>query len=125
MTPRQRAQVFLCHASQDKPSARELRERLLGEGFDVWLDEHNLLPGQNWEYEIRAAVKNSDAIIVMISNSSVGKTGFVQRELSLALDAAEERPEGAIFLIPFRLDDAPIPERLGKWHWLDIRTWIL
>jgi hypothetical protein len=119
MEPRPRAQIFLCHASQDKQSARELCERLLGEGFDVWLDERSLLPGQNWEQEIRVAVKNSDAIIVMISNNSVSKTGFVQREVSLALDAAEERPESAIFLIPFRLDDAPIPERLSKWQWLD------
>jgi hypothetical protein len=122
MEPRQRVQVFLCHASQDKPSARELCERLLGEGFDVWLDERNLLPGQNWEQEIRSAVKNSDAVIVMISGNSVSKTGFVQRELRLVLEAADERPESAIFLIPLRLDDAPIPVRLSKWHWLDIGT---
>lgn len=115
-------QVFLCHASQDKHPTRELCERLLGEGYDVWLDERSLLPGQDWEQEIRSAVRHSDAIVVLISENSVNKVGFVQRELRLALDAADERPEGSIFLIPLRLDDEPIPARLNRWHWLDTRA---
>ena len=115
-------QIFLCHASQDKQPTRDLCERLLGEGYDVWLDERSLLPGQDWEREIRSAVRDSDAIIVLISKNSVNKIGFVQRELRLALDVADERPEGAIFLIPLRLDDAPIPARLNRWQWLDIES---
>ena len=121
MNDHYRMKVFLCHASQDKQPARELYERLAGEGYDVWLDERSLLPGQDWEQEIQSAVKNSDAVVVLISNNSVSKVGFIQRELRLALDAADERPEGAIFLIPLRLDDAPTPLRLRRWHCLDIR----
>jgi len=113
--------VFLCHASQDKQLTRELCEQLLGEGYDVWLDERNLLPGQDWDREIRLAVRESDAIIVLVSHHSVNKIGYVQQELRLVLDAANERPEGSIFLVPLLLDDAPIPSRLSKWHWLDTK----
>ncbi|KAB2380119.1 toll/interleukin-1 receptor domain-containing protein [Actinomadura montaniterrae] len=114
-----RIRVFLCHASQDKQATRNLYELLTGAGYDVWFDERNLLPGQDWEYEIRAAVKRSDAVIAVISRHSVNKVGFIQRELRLVLDAADERPEGVIFLIPLRLDDTPVPARLAKWQWLD------
>jgi TIR domain len=38
---------FLCHASDDKAHVREVYHRLrTGEGFEPWLDEEDLLPGQ-------------------------------------------------------------------------------
>ena len=49
----------LYHASQDKPIVRELYQRLLAEGWiDPWLDEENLLPGQDWEMEIEKAIES-------------------------------------------------------------------
>jgi hypothetical protein len=36
--------VFLCHASQDQPTVRELYQKLLAEGWiDPWLDEEKLV----------------------------------------------------------------------------------
>jgi hypothetical protein len=32
------------------------------------------------------------------------------------LDVADEQPEDTIFLIPLRLENCPIPERLSRWH---------
>ncbi len=50
MTETRKLRVFLCHASQDKPIARELYQRLNAEGWiDPWLDEKNLIPGQDWD----------------------------------------------------------------------------
>ena len=63
--------VFLCHAHADRDPVPqgddmcELYARLTtlapgasaGEdGVDVWLDKEKLLPGQDWELEIRKAV---------------------------------------------------------------------
>jgi hypothetical protein len=73
--------VFLCHASQDKLATRNLCGRLLDSGYDVWFDENRLLPGQDWEHEIRAAVRSSDVVLALLSHNSTTKTGFVQREL--------------------------------------------
>ena len=52
-----RLKVFLCHASGDKPAVRELCHRLRAAGFDPWLDEEKLLPGQdcNWKSPRRSA----------------------------------------------------------------------
>src|SRR5437660_12535254 len=92
--------VFLCHSSGDKPSVRQLYQRLKACNVDPWLDEEDLLPGQDWEYEIRKAVRATDVVIICLSNGSIGKTGFLQREIKFALDVANEQPQGTIFLIP-------------------------
>ncbi len=43
-----RLRVFLCHASDNKPAARTLYASLKSlPWIDPWLDEENLLPGQD------------------------------------------------------------------------------
>src|SRR5512141_1573698 len=112
--------IFLCHSSSDKPTVRELYQKLSAEGWmDVWLDEEKLLPGQDWDYEIDRALDNSDAVIVTLSTGSVSKEGYVQKELRFALDIAFEKPEGTIFLLPVRLDDCERPRRLRPIQGID------
>jgi outer membrane protein assembly factor BamD (BamD/ComL family) len=119
-TERQPLKVFLCHASGDKPLVRDLYKRLVAEGVDAWLDKEKLLPGQDWRLEIPKAVKEADVVVVCLSNKSVTKEGYVQKEIKFALDIAEEKPAGAIFLIPARLEDCIVPERLSRWQWVDL-----
>jgi len=49
--------VFLCHADRDP--VRDLYTRLTQDGVDAWLDKEKLLPGQDWELEIRKVVRES------------------------------------------------------------------
>ncbi len=118
--PNHQLRVFLCHASSDKPAVRNLYERLVNDGIDAWLDKEKLIPGQNWQIEIPKAVKNSDAVIVCLSSQSVTKEGFVQKEIRFALDAADEKPEGTIFIIPARLENCNVPDRISQFHWVDL-----
>ena len=112
--------VFLCHASQDKPAVRELYQRLGAEGWiDPWLDEEKLLPGQDWDLEIEKAVEAADVVIVCVSNRSVTKEGYVQKEIRKVLDIALEKPEETIFIIPLRFEDCELPRRLRTWHYVD------
>jgi hypothetical protein len=113
-------QVFICHSSGDKAVARTLYHKLKKDGFAPWLDEENLLPGQEWDREIRRAVRASDVVVVCLSRSSITKEGYVQKEIKLALDIAEEKPEGTIFLIPARIEDCTVPERLVAWQWVEL-----
>lgn len=112
----ERLRVFLCHASEDKQAVRDLYNRLVKAGHDPWFDEEKLLPGQDWELEIREAVRESDVVIVCLSEKAVTKRGFVQSEIKLALDVADEQPEGGIFIIPVKLEECELPQRLRKWH---------
>jgi outer membrane protein assembly factor BamD (BamD/ComL family) len=112
--------VFLCHASGDKQQVRALYKRMIAEGVDAWLDQEKLLPGQDWRVEIPRAVQDADVVVVCLSNKSITKEGYIQKEIRFALDAADEKPDGTIFLIPARLEDCPVPEKLSRWHWVDL-----
>ncbi len=120
MPETRKLKVFLCHASQDKPIVRELYQRLAAEGWiDPWLDEEKLLPGMNWDMEIKKAVEAADAVIVCLSNGSVTKEGYIQRELRFVLDIALTKPEETIFIIPLRLEECQPPRRLRGWQYAD------
>jgi formylglycine-generating enzyme required for sulfatase activity len=112
--------IFLCHASEDKPQVRDVYQRLKALGFEPWLDEVDILPGQDWGYEIEQALETSDFVMVFLSTRSVEKVGYVQREFRRALYHAEERPEGFIHTIPVKLDDCPVPSRFSRHQWANL-----
>jgi formylglycine-generating enzyme required for sulfatase activity len=115
------ARIFLCHASEDKAAVRDVYRRLRDiEGIEPWLDEEDLLPGQDWAREIPRALKASEFILIFLSLNSVAKRGYVQREMKLALDALQEMPEGTIHTIPVRLDDCTVPEQLQRYHYANL-----
>jgi nucleotide-binding universal stress UspA family protein len=111
---------FLCHSSGDKPAVRELYLRLRADGFDPWLDEQTILPGQDWDEEIRKAVREADVVIVCLSRQSTTERGYVQKEIKYVLDVAEEQPDGTIFVIPARLEECDVPGRLRRWQWVNL-----
>lgn len=117
--PRQ-PKVFLCHSSLDKPSVRALRRKLLDDGCQPWLDEEDILPGQDWDREIRRAIRVSDLVLVCLSRASINKVGYLQKEIRSVLDAADEQPEGTIFVIPARLEPCEVPERFRRYQWVDL-----
>jgi toxoflavin biosynthesis protein ToxD len=112
--------VFLCHSSNDKPAVRELYQKLRAEAWiQPWLDEEELYPRQDWNMEIEKAVEAADAIIVCLSKSSITKEGYVQRELRIVLDFADYKPEGALYIMPVRLEECEPPRRLRPWQYAD------
>lgn len=112
--------VFMCYSKDDRLIVNELYRRLQNDNIDAWLDEVSLLPGQDWQMEIRKAVKNADVVLTCLSENSVNKRGYVQKEIRYALDEADEQPEGTIYIIPVRLEPCIVPDRLSTWHWLDL-----
>lgn len=113
-------QVFLCHSSGDKPTVRGIYRLLIQHGFAPWLDEKDIIPGQDWQATISEAVRTCDVVVVCLSRDSISKEGYVQKEINFALNAAEEKPPGAIFLIPARLEEVNVPQRLARWQWVDL-----
>src|SRR5436305_9723971 len=118
--PSWRLKIFLCHSSNDKPAVRKLYKSLVEDGFSPWLDEEDILGGQVWDAEIRKAVRSADVVIVCLSDGSVTKAGYVQKEIRFALDIAEEQPEGSIYMVPVKLEDCGVPDSLSKWQWVSL-----
>ena len=79
-TNENKLQVFLCHASADKPKIIELYKHLAKIGWiKPWLDKKDLIPGQNWEVEISKVVRQSQVVLVCLSPNSVNKADYVQK----------------------------------------------
>lgn len=117
--PKRPLKVFLCHARADRDPVRGLYTRLTKDGVDAWFDKAKLLPGQDWELEIRKAVREADVVVVCLSKQ-FNQAGFRQKEVRLALDTAMEQPEGEIFIIPARLEECDNLESLRHLHWVNL-----
>ena len=103
-------QIFLSHASEDKPAVFALYDRLKAAGYKPWLDKKNLIPGQIWQNEIPKVIKASDIFVACLSSKSANKRGYFQREFRIALDTLGEMPSGTIYFIPMRLEECEIPD---------------
>jgi maltose alpha-D-glucosyltransferase/alpha-amylase len=113
-------QVFLCHSSDDKRAVRDWYRQLQLAGTKPWLDEEDILIGQEWNEVIRKELRRSHVIIIFLSRGSVKKEGYVQKEITHALNLAQEKPEGTIFVIPARLEECELPSRLTKYNCVDL-----
>ncbi len=120
LPPYQRLHVFLCHSSGDKPQVRDIYHRLIAKGVEAWFDEESLLPGQDWELEIRKAIGRTHVVVVCLSQGSTTKRGYVQKEIKFALDEADKQLEGDIYIIPVKIEVCDLPERLQRYHALNL-----
>jgi len=77
-------QVFLSYARSDEKFARELSSELTKQGLAVWLDEEQVLPGDNLHERVADALKKSNAMVVLISPQAM-KSEFVRSEINYAL----------------------------------------
>jgi hypothetical protein len=107
--------IFLCHAKDDSDRAKELYHRLRAHNMEPWLDKYNLKLGDEWEPEIRKAVRRADAVVICLT-PRFDEIGFRQQEVRWALDAFRLRPPGRGFLIPYFFEPSPIPEWLEPFH---------
>ncbi len=112
------AKIFLSYAREDEDIALQLYRDLIKNGYKPWMDKEDLLPGVHWKSEIRRVIKESAIFIALLSDRSINKRGYFQKELRHAIDALQEIPESKIFLIPARLDDCtptdPLIEEINR-----------
>ncbi len=120
LSPQRPLRVFLCHSSKDKLTVRNLCNQLWADGFQPWLDEKDILPGQDWDEAITRAVWASDIVLVCLSRTALTKAGYVQKEIRIALDVADRQPESTVFVIPVKLEECTVPDRLTRWQWVNL-----
>ena len=121
----QKTKIFLSYAHIDLGSAKKIYDDLKRYGLEIWFDKESLLPGQDWEKEIRKAIRECDYFIALLSEKCLSKRGFVHSELKFSFEIVERYfpSDTGIFILPVRLDDckpSDAYERLGRLHWIDV-----
>jgi hypothetical protein len=109
-----RIQVFLAYAEEDRPTVRRLYAALQEAGFEPWMDQEKLLPGQNWPRAIERAIDLSRFFVGCFSQRSTVKRGHFQSELRYALDLAAHIPHDQIFVVPVRLNKCELPRKIAS-----------
>lgn len=93
--------IFFSHSSRNKPLVREVK-RHLPENLNVWIDEKNLLIGEQLEKSLQDAIQSdADFVVIFIDNISV-RSEWVKKELIWALE--KEREIDRVFVLPIVLE---------------------
>lgn len=109
--------VFISYAHADRELVLPLAIRLRAEGFDVFIDEWGIAPGDVVTAELESAMNRSDAGIVVFSTTSVARLWVMEEYYALLFRAVIGRGR----LIPVVLDDVPLPEFAGNRQAVDLR----
>ena len=75
--------VFISHSFTDTKLAKRVADTLREAGFQVW-DDTQILPGENWAESIGKALNESDAMVVLLTPSSI-RSSNITYEVGFAL----------------------------------------
>jgi tetratricopeptide (TPR) repeat protein len=101
--------VFCSHRQSDKPRIKEFAAQLLAAGIDAWVDEWEILPGDDFVSKINDGLARCDAGLIFFSSAT--KDGkWVGAEISALI---VQMIEGGKRVIPVMLDpDVLLPPLL-------------
>jgi len=117
---RQSARVFLSYARADEQKVARVYQQLVELGFQPWMDRKGIVGGDEWDRTIGKALRECDFFVACLSENSLTKQGFVKREMKMALDIWKDKPADEIYVIPARLEECEVPERLEDFQWVDL-----
>jgi len=76
--------VFVSHRHRDSVWAKSLVKQLQARGFEVWLDESELRPGDDLAEQIRQAIRESDTVVSVIGGQQPSPNVLVEMGMALA-----------------------------------------
>ena len=113
--------VFISHAREDAKIAERIALAVRGRNCKVFLDEHDLPPGGNYEARIHQAIKSSSVFVFLISPASVSEGRYPLTELKFA---EQKWSHPADHVLPVPVAETPfesIPEYLRAASIMKIR----
>lgn len=114
--------LFLSYASPDRARVETYYDALEQMGFRPWMDSRMLRVGQNWDFEIQRALDQAKIVVLFLSNNSVDRRGYVQREIKISLRKLEEKLIDDVYIIPVALDDVVRPPELSRIQFVDAKS---
>lgn len=112
--------IFLCHASEDKNKVAEIHKRLESSGLNPWIDKEDIPPARDWDEEIAKTIQAARFVLIFFSDHLISKSGYVQREIEIALDTSQDMPKDTTFIIPVRWNECRIPDGFDHLKRIDL-----
>ena len=76
--------VFISHSRTNKPLVRRVLSALKQAGLEVWDDEYDTYPSDNWAKLTGEALEQADAMVALLTPDALDSI-IVHREISFAL----------------------------------------
>lgn len=102
--------VFLSHSSKDKELVRRIGKDLESYGFDIWLDEKEILIGDSIVDKVDKGLNKSNFVLALLSKASI-ESGWVKQEIQSALHF--HHTDKSIFVIPVLAEECEMPHYLA------------
>jgi len=112
--------VFLSHATRDKPAVEELARRLRAAGIEPFLDKWQLVPGEPWQEALEAALERSRTCAVFLCPGHLGP--WQNEEMRDDLDTLVQDKSRRV--VPVLLPGASMPEKKALPPFLRRLTWV-
>ena len=98
---------FISYSHADKSYAQRLHDALQGRGIRCWLDEHQMLPGDDIYERVDQGIKLWDKVLLCASKDSL-TSWWVDDEINRAFEKErnlmQQRGKRVLSLIPLNLD---------------------
>jgi TIR domain/SIR2-like domain len=116
------ASIFLCHTNEDKAIATDLYDKLKKKGFRPWVDKEELRGGDQWNPKIQKVIREIDYFVVLVSKALLQRNiGYVNKEITAALDRSTEFRPPLIFIIPAIIEkECALLDQLKGLHAVDL-----
>jgi hypothetical protein len=105
--------IFISYSRRDLDFVDNFAKRLRRRNFRIWIDRSDIKSGTNWRDAIQMAIKESSAIIVILSEESL-KSEWVDIEWNEALDVGKP-----VICYLHGISAEKLPPRLKKYNVLD------
>lgn len=106
--------LFVSYSSTDLAAVEAIEKELGEKGVSVWRDRNDLYAGEHWPKALGEAIAAKDAVLLVWSKHA-RESDYVELEWCTGIALKKT-------ILPYRLDDTPLPPSLSAVHAIDARS---